>query len=148
VGDPTQQSHDWEPGVASSGLAWTIPISGSSLQVNPGTGEARLRAVGVAVSDFHDGVSAIFGGGPEPIPGHVSFDVRWAGHGDTQRIDDGTFGFRGRFVTGPATISFTASNDGDDVVYTSDPDGQFNPGPEDNGAGPPAVGHEHNGIFF
>ena len=98
--------------------------------------------------DFHDGINAIFGGGPEPIPAHVSFDCRWAGHGKPQRIHDNTFAFTGRFVPGPATISFTAQNDGDDVVYTSDPDGQFNPGPEENGAGSPAVGHERNGIFF
>jgi len=148
VGDPTQQYHDWEPGIASSGLAWTMPVSASSLSVDPGTGEARLAVSNAAVPDFHDGFSAIFGGGPDPIPGHVSFDVRWAGHGDVQRIHDDTFGFEGRFVAGPATISFTASNDGDNVIYTSDPDGQFNPGPEENGAGSPAVGHERNGIFF
>ena len=147
MGDPTQQYHDWEPGIAPSGLAWTMPIAAASLDVVPGTGEARLRASGVAMPDFHDGFSAIFGGGPEPIPSHGSFDCRWAGHGEAQRIDDDTFDFTGRFVTGPATISFSASNDGDDVVYNSDPAGQFNPGPEDNGAGSPAVGHERNGIF-
>jgi hypothetical protein len=118
------------------------------LDVDPGTGEARLVGRNLAVPDFHDGFSAIFGGGPEPIPGHVSFDCRWAGHGDVQRVRDDAFDFAGRFVSGPATISFTASNDGDDVVYTADPAGQYNPGPEENGAGSPAVGHERNGIFF
>jgi hypothetical protein len=148
VGDPTQQHHDWEPGIADSGLAWTIPIPASALDVDPGTGEARLRMSNVPTPDFHDGFSAILGGGPDPIPGHVSFDVRWAGHGDVQRVNDDVYGFTGRFVTGPATISFTAKNDGDDVVYTSDPDDQYNPGPEEFGAGSPAVGHERNGIFF
>jgi hypothetical protein len=148
VGDPSQQSHDWEPGIEGSGLAWTIPLSASSLSIDPGTGEARLAMSNVEVPDFHDGFSAIFGGGPDPIPGHVSFDVRWAGHGDVQRIHDEDFHFEGRYVTGPATISFTTANDDSDVVYTSDPDGQFNPGPEDFGAGSPAVGHERNGIFF
>jgi hypothetical protein len=148
VGDPTHQLHDWEPGVAPSGLTWTIPVAASALEADPGTGEAHLRGRSVAVPDFHDGISAIFGGGPDPIPGHVSFDCRWAGHGDVQRIHDDDFGFTGRFVGGPATISFTASNDGHDVVYRSDPDGQYNPGPGENGAGSPAVGHERNGIFF
>jgi hypothetical protein len=118
VGDPTQQDHDWEPGIADSGLAWTTAISPSSLSVDPGTGEARMVVQDTAVPDFHDGINAIFGGGPDSIPGHVSFDVRWAGHGEVQRIHDDTFGFTGRFVGGPATISFTASNDNDDVVYT------------------------------
>jgi hypothetical protein len=51
-------------------------------------------------------------------------------------------------VTGPTTISFTASNDGGDVIYTSDPEGQYNPTVDQGGAGPPAVGHERNGVFF
>jgi hypothetical protein len=148
VGDPFQQDHDWEPGIASSGLAWTIPIAASSLTVDPGTGEARLVGNSIPVPDFHDGFSAIFGGGPDPIPGHVSFDCRWAGHGDVQRVSDDDWKFEGRFVGGPATISFTAQNDADEVVYTSDPNGQRNPGPEEFGAGSPAVGHERNGIFF
>src|SRR5262249_49072827 len=130
------------------GLVWTTPLSASSLEVDPGTGEARLRATGVAVPDWHDGISAIFGGGPDPVPSHVSFDVRWAGGERAQRISDDTFGFTGRFVPGPATITFTASQDGSGVVYTSDPDGQYNPGPEEFGAGSPAVGHERNGVFF
>jgi len=44
-------------------------------------------------------------------------------------------------VTGPATISFTASNDNSRAVYTSDAAGQSNPAP-------PAVGAEQNGVFF
>ena len=90
----------------------------------------------------------MLGGGPPPVPAHVSFDVRWAGHGERKRIRDETFGFVGHFATGEATISFTASNDGSGVVYTSDPAGQHNPTPAEGGAGSPAVGHERNGVFF
>jgi hypothetical protein len=125
-----------------------MPIAASSLTVDPGTGEAHLVGSSLPVPDFHDGFSAIFGGGPDPIAGHVSFDCHWAGHGEVQRVTDNDFKFTGRFVGGPATISFTAQNEGDDVVYTSDPDGQHNPGPDEFGAGSPAVGHERNGIFF
>ena len=67
--------------------------------------------------------------------------MRWAGHGDSVDLRDPTFGFAGHYVTGPATINFTASNDDSDVVYTSDPLGQSNPAP-------PAVGIERNGVFF
>jgi len=35
----------------------------------------------------------------------VSFDVRWAGHGEQRRIRDKRFGFSGRYVTGPATVT-------------------------------------------
>jgi hypothetical protein len=56
-------------------------------------------------------------------------------------VADATFGFAGHYVSGPATISFTATNDGSSVVYTSDAAGQTNPGP-------PGVGTEQNGVFF
>jgi hypothetical protein len=148
VGDPTHQQHDWEPGIAPSGLFWTIPISRSSIQVEPGTGEARLRAADVPVTDYHDFFNAIGGGGPAPLPSHVSFDVRWAGHGERRKIRDDTFGFVGHFVTGACTVRFSASDDGGGVIYTSDPDGQYNPTPAQGGAGAPAVGHERNGVFF
>ena len=75
------------------------------------------------------------------MPSRVSFDVRWAGHGTSVDLHDPTFGFMGHYVTGPATIRFTASNDNSRVVYTSDATGQTNPGP-------PAVGTEQNGVFF
>jgi hypothetical protein len=78
----------------------------------------------------------------------VSFDVRWSGDGDRQKIRKEEFGFTGQYVAGPTTVSFTASNDDSDVVYSSLPEGQFNPGTDDLGAGPPAVGHERNGKFF
>ena len=79
--------------------------------------------------------------GPPPVPSRVSFEVRWAGHGATSDLHDTTFGFSGHYVTGPATISFIASNDTSSVTYRSDVTGQSNPGP-------PGVGNETNGVFF
>ncbi len=148
MGDPTRQHHDWEPGIAPSGLFWTIPVPRSWIKVSPGSGRARLTARNVPVTDYHDGISAVLGGGPTPLPSHVSFDVRWAGRGERKKIRDETFGFTGRYTTGEANIRFTASDDGAGVVYRSDPDGQYSPTPDQGGAGSPAVGHERNGVFF
>jgi hypothetical protein len=105
VGDPTHQSHDWEPGIAPSGLFWTISIAPSAIDVDPGRGRARLHATNVAVSDYHDGINAVIGGGPAPIPSQVSFDIRWPGNGDRQKIRDDTFGFTGHYVTSATTVS-------------------------------------------
>jgi len=142
VGDPTQQVHDFEPGIAPSGLFWTVPIEPGAIKVDPATGEARLRVQALKIPDYHDAFNA-FGivPGPPPVPSRVSFDVRWAGHGEPVVQHDPIFGFEGQYVTGPATISFTAANDGGSVVYRSDAEGQTNPGP-------PAVGTEQNGVFF
>lgn len=117
------------------------------LEVKPGRGKARFRGHNVPVEDFHDFLSAVFGTAT-PIPSRVSFDVRWSGHGDRQKVRDATFGFEGHYVTGSATISFTARDRGGSVIFTSDPSGQYNPTAAQGGAGLPAVGHERNGVFF
>jgi hypothetical protein len=78
----------------------------------------------------------------------VSFDVRWSGDGDRQKLRDEVFGFTGQYVASAVTVAFTASVDGTGVTYSSDPGGQFNPGPDLGGGGLPAVGHERNGKFF
>jgi len=150
VGDLTQQLHDFEPGIAPSGLFWTIPIPPSAIEVDPGSGQARLHADNVAVTDFHNFLIAVGLSPPPPfpLPSHVSFDVRWSGTGHRHKIRQEKFGFTGHYVTGPTTISFTASNDAGEVVYSSDAHGQYNPKVKDGGAGPPAVGHERNGVFF
>ena len=142
MGGPSQQVHDFNPGIAPSGLFWTIPIEPGAIKVDPVTGEARLRVHALKILDFHDILTALgLVPGPPPVPSRVSFEVRWAGHGAPVDLHDPTFGFTGHYVTGPATISFTASNDNSDVVYTSDATGQSNPAS-------PAVGTEQNGVFF
>jgi hypothetical protein len=148
VGDPSFQEHDFEPGIASNGLFWTVAVSRHSVQAHQGEHGARIRGHNVPVNDYHDIVNAIFGGGPTPLPSHVSFDVHWSGHGHPQRIRDETFGFIGEYVAGPAKISFLAKDDSGNVLFSSDPDGQYNPTPDQGGAGSPAVGHERNGVFF
>lgn len=148
VGDPFSQQHDWEPGIAPSGLFWTVPIDPWAIEVDPRSGRARLHARNVPITDYHDFINAVFGGGPTPLSSHVSFDVRWSGGSGRQKIRDQTFDFTGNYVTGPTMVSFTASDDGGDVTYRSDPKGQYNPTVDQGGAGTPAVGHERNGVFF
>jgi hypothetical protein len=73
-------------------------------------------------------------------PSTVSFDVRWRGNDDPQQIRDAKFGFGGTFISGSASISFTAKNDGSPVIYRSEPAGQ-----KVLYAG---TGTERNGVFF
>lgn len=148
MGDPTQQYHDWEPGIRDDGLFWTIPIADGMVDVDIRRGRATLRGQAVRVTDYHDFFNAIGFGDIAPVPARVDYEVRWHGGGDHVSLDDQTFSFSGDFVTGPATISFSARNEHGDVLYRSDPDGQYSPGPEVGGAGSPAVGAERNGEFY
>jgi hypothetical protein len=147
VGDPTHQFHDFEPGIAPSGLFWTIPIAPSAIDVDPGRGRARLHADSVPVGDYGNFFQAITPG-YMPTPSHVSFDVRWAGDGDRQKIRDDVFGFTGQYVASSTTIAFTAFNEGGQVIYSSLADGQYNLTEPPAGPVLPAVGHERNGKFF
>ena len=139
MGDPTQQVHDFEPGIKPSGLFWTVPIPAGAIDVSPGGGRARLHLEDVAVPDYFNFFNAI-SDNPNSAPSHVSFDVRWRGGGGHQKIRDDVFGFTGTFVPGSATIAFAASNDGLGVTYASDTGAQ-----NTISAG---VGHERNGVFF
>ena len=139
MGDFTNQVHDFEPGIAPSGLFWTVPIDNSQMSAAPGAGRARFTVANMAVPDYHDFFSSI-SPSPTSIPSTVSFDVKWAGGGTRQKIHDATYGFEGDFVDGPATIDFTAQQDGSSVVYRSNPEGQITVSA--------AVGHERNGVFF
>jgi hypothetical protein len=140
VGDPTVQVHDFEPGIKPSGLFWTIPVPSSAMSADPATGRARLHMENVPVPDFHDFFNAI---SPSPAsrPAHVSFDVRWAGGGDSSEIRDDVFGFEGDYIAGPLSIRFLAYDDTRRaVLYTSNPGGQTTIGG--------GVGIERNGVFF
>ena len=119
VGDPSHHLHDFEHGIAHSGLFWTLAIPASAISFDVTTCRARFHARNVRLKDYHDIVNAIAGGGPRPVPSHVSFDVRWHGHGRHRRIRDKKFGFEGRLITGRTTV-----------------------------AGSSAIGHERNGVFF
>ena len=139
MGDPNQQLHDFNPGIADNGLFWTIPIGNGMVDADPTTGVARFSGQSVKVEDYGNIINAVTGG--TGIASRVSYDVRWAGHGDVVPVHDATFGFAGTYVTGTTTVTFSGFNEHGDVVFTSDPTGQTN-------GLPPAVGTERNGVFF
>jgi hypothetical protein len=93
----------------------------------------------MAMPDFHDFLNAV-SPSPKITPGHVTFDVRWDGHGKRRRIRDGAFGFAGEFRPARGHIDFRVSDDGTGVVYTSDG--------HDQKTVSGGVGHERNGVFF
>ena len=75
MGDPTNQVHDFEPGIKPSGLFWTIPVPPTVASIDSTSGSGRYRIQNLAIPDFHDFFNAI-SPFPSTIPGHVSFDVR------------------------------------------------------------------------
>ena len=110
--DPVSGSQivDLNPGIAPSGLFWTTRLaSGNVAGVNPGAGNAIYKANDVRVFDFHNIPNALFGGGPDPVPALVSFEVRWSGVDDRVNIRNPADGHAGEYVRGHAQMEWSAT---------------------------------------
>ena len=86
--------------------------------------------------------NAIFGGGPPPVAGTVSFKVQWSGV--NQRVNirntDPVFGgFAGEFVRNSAQMEWSATVG--NLVLVSDPLGT-------SSSSFAQIGQERNGVFF
>jgi hypothetical protein len=135
------QIHDFNLGIAASGLFWTAALPSDAVAVNLGAGQARMRAARLAVTDDFTLANALFGAGPPPVPATVSFDVSWSGavkrfsvanHSDSKR-------YCGRYAqVSSAIIDWSASETG--FTFTSAPGSSVTVFAE--------VGRERNGVFF
>ena len=90
---PGNQIHDLNPTVFPPvGLFWTLEIAsddsheeegndqqtgewhdGAGVEVDLEEGSALMKASNVPIFDYGDIKNALFGGGPTPVPGRVSF---------------------------------------------------------------------------
>ena len=140
---PGNQVHDLNPSsFPPVGLFWTteIPIAGVDVQL--GNGSASLQATDVAILDYGFIPNALFGGGPPPVPGTVSFKVVWNGVNERLNIkntDPVYGGFAGEFVRTNAQMEWSATVG--DFTLVSDPivtsTSSF-----------AELGHERNGSFL
>jgi hypothetical protein len=133
----TDQVHDYNPGIASNGLFWTMPIAPDAIDANPGKGRASLVAHDLAVPDYHDFVNSLLGAGS--VPAVVSFDVRWHDIQSRRNRNEPDFGFAGEFVVTGASIEWSARQTG--FSFQSDP-------ASTSSTVYAIVGHERNGVFF
>ena len=141
---PGAQIHDLNPGIKPDGLFWTIAMPDDWIKVDLGKGIASMKATNVPIDDYGDIPNALFGGGPAPIPGVVSFTVEWRGVNERINIrnDDPPAsggGFAGEFIRNTAQMEWTATLG--DLTFVSDPLGT-------SSSVFAEIGHERNGAFF
>lgn len=101
-----------------------------------------MEARDVAILDYGNVGNALFGGGPAPTPGNVSFRVVWSGVLDrvTIRNSDPVFGgFGGSFVYNTAQMEWTGAVG--DYSFVSGPLAS-------SSSGFAELGQERNGSFF
>jgi hypothetical protein len=137
------QIHDLNPTTfPPTGLFWTLAIPDDSIQVNPGKGSALMVANNIPILDYHDIPNALFGGGPAPMPGTVSFTIAWNGVNERVNLknrDPIYGGFAGEFVRNNAQMAWTATVG--DYHFVSDPLGT-------SASAFAEIGKERNGVFF
>jgi hypothetical protein len=126
------------PGVAPSGLFWTMALPVESIDVNLGKGSAIMRGAGLSMPDFGDFGNSLFGGKPT-TPASVSFTVQWSGAAGRANVVNTSDGHAGEFVYTSAQMEWSA------VVG----DYEFVSAPLSTSKSDFAeIGHEQNGVFF
>jgi hypothetical protein len=107
--------------------------------VDPEEGHAVLQADNVHVYDFHNIGNALFGGGPAPVAGVVSFKVKWSGDETRVDVNNTKSGFAASFIRNQAQMEWSAVSGG--YRYVSAPlhtsDSTF-----------AEIGHERNGTYY
>jgi hypothetical protein len=140
---PGDQLHDLNPSAFPPvGLFWTIEIPTNGVDVQLGRGRASLQASDVPILDYGNIPNALFGGGPDPIPGTVSFNVVWSGVGqrvNLKNTDPIYGGFAGEFIRNVAQMEWTAAVG--DYTFVSDP-------LSTSSSSFAEIGKERNGSFF
>jgi len=114
-----------------------VPIPANSVTVDGTTGKATMTVKDLVMEDYFNIVNALQDGSSNDAT--VSFQVHWQGGGKHFNVRDFATGMAGEFIMSPATMTWSASSNGQNYVS----------GPEEvsfSVAG--QVGHEHNGVFF
>lgn len=131
------QVHDFNPGIRSSGLFWTQPVSPDTLDVDLEGGTATLGAEDFDVEDYHNLHNALLGGPSDPSS--VSFEMRWSALEPAMEVTDPVHGFTGRFQISQVEIAWSAKVGS--FVFNSDP-------PSTTVNVRSVIGRERNGVFF
>ena len=134
------QIHDFNPGIAPSGLFWTILVPNDAVRVNLRTQTASFAYDSLAVPDFHDFTNSLLARRPHCRDSRPSTCNGAARRARPRSAIRGKL--RGVFFQDTATITFTvASPAQNNFTFTSDPastsTSQF-----------AEIGVERNGVFF
>jgi len=126
--------HDFNPGIAESGLFWTIAIDRGAVRINLHEGTAALHVEDLEVEDYGNVVNALQDG--PSVEAEVSFDVNWSGGHGSSKVRNHDLRFRGEYIHDTATLVWSAEEHG------------FSFQADSLASGFAEIGHERNGVFF
>jgi hypothetical protein len=117
--DPTfnTQIHDYDPGITSTGLFWTVAFPEHSVDADFEDAEASFKSSDLAIADYGTIVNGLFHIAP-PAAGMVSFDIRWSGAKTRGEYTNAGQRFTMDFVQTGAHISWQGKT-GSDTFHTT-----------------------------
>jgi len=118
--DPSHatQIHDYNPGITGSGLFWTIAIPDEAVHAEFNEAKAEFKLSDLAIPDYGSIPNGLFHLAP-PLPGKVSFEIRWSGATSHGTFTDAGKRFTMNFVQTGAHISWHGRT-GPDSFHTTD----------------------------
>ena len=114
-------------------------FTAGAVDVDLGAGTATYHAENLPMKDFHDFENAMTGDGATPVPGMVSFTVKWTAQGDPTHFDNPDQQYRADVRGAMAQMDFTAV--AGDIELVSAP---LETSTTDGGQ----LGFESNGSFY
>jgi hypothetical protein len=120
--------HDFNPGIAPSGLFWTAAISPDDVQLDFGRVQARMTVQNLGLEDTIPN---------PPVPATVSMVIDWSGLTAEVDVKDLVHQFVGHYRECSATCQWSASEAGFSFVSTATTQTRF-----------AELGMERNGKFF
>ena len=136
-GDFSNQIHDFDPGIASSGLFWTIRVPDDRVEVDLDDARASIELRDVDVRDFYSIPNALSYG--PSAPANVSFHILWSGVKQRVHLHDNQKKFDAQLIVDTATMGWSAHTK--DFKFKSDP-------ASTSTTIFAAIGRERNGVFF
>jgi hypothetical protein len=131
------QIHDFNPGIAPSGLFWTIRIPDESVEVDLEDATASMNLSEVEIRDFFTIPNALMRG--KSVHADASFNLQWSGVKKRVQTSDATNQFAGSYIEDTATLAWSAEEEG--FKFVSDP-------ADTSTTLFAEIGHERNGVFF
>jgi hypothetical protein len=132
------QVHDFNPGVAPSGLFWTIRVPSRSVSTSFVPPRASLRVKHLELEDYPNLIDSLRD--RNEVGATASFDVRWKGEQKLRHIRNQKQHFELHYFESMATIEWSARNDRG-FRFHSDP-------ARTSKTVFALFGHERNGRFF
>jgi plastocyanin len=120
-------------------VVWTLTVPDDRISFDARNGTASVHMGDLAMMDHHSIPNVLQGDAVTPVPGTVSFDLRWKASPKQFAVTDSQArGYTGEFAEAGALLSWSAKQDG--FQFTSD-------SLESSSSLFAMMGHERNGVY-